>query len=65
MAHAIAGRLETVQSEVPVHRVLQFRLSNAAGDAHHPAQSDRVPDSDYQSIDRGFRGLAVVIPLLG
>jgi hypothetical protein len=45
--------------------MLQCRLGNAAGDAHHPAQPDRAPDSDYPSIDRGFHGLAVVIAPLG
>ena len=61
----ITGRLETIQGEVPVHRVLQFRLGNAAGDAHHAAKADRTADPDHARINRGFRRLAMMVALLG
>jgi len=50
---------------VPVHRVLQFLFVNAVGDAHHPAEADSAADPDDPRIDRGFRGLAMVVALLG
>jgi len=60
----ITGRLETIQGEVPVHRVLQFRLGNAAGDAHHAAKADRTADPNHARINRGFRRLAMMVALL-
>jgi hypothetical protein len=61
---AIAGRLEAVHGEVPVHRMLQFGFVDGMGDAHHLAEADHAADPDHPSKDRGFCGPPVVIALL-
>ena len=45
--------------------MLQFGLGNAARDAHHAAEADCAADADYPRINRGFRGLTMVVALLG
>jgi len=41
----------------PVHRMLQFGLSNAARDVHHATEADRAADPDHSRINRGDEAL--------
>jgi len=50
--------------ESPERGALQFRFVDGMGDTHHLAESDGATDPDQPCIDRGFRGLAVVVALL-
>jgi hypothetical protein len=44
---------------------LLLEVDNAARDAHHAAEADCAADADYPRINRRFRGLAMVVALLG